>query len=167
MSGVNFVRIVSIAWIYFLILAYFLKDPYQKMLDFLTIKGVFLYAVMHIGCIFPGCCHGYPSSWGLYSNKTGYICFPIQLVEVVINLLLGVILLYMRKKERYIGLLNPWYMVMFGATRIVTEFLRDNTKLFWGLSEMALHALASLVLGAIAIFLARCRKERITKHETN
>ena len=161
MSGMNFVRIVSIAWIYFLALAYILKDPAHKILDFLTIKGVFLYVVVHIGCVFQGCCHGYPSNWGMYSNVTGYVCFPIQLIEVISNLLIGIVLLFMRKNVKYQGLLNPWYMVMFGATRLVTEFFRDNKKLLWGLSEMSLHALAALILGSIAIFVVSQRKERI------
>lgn len=162
-AGMNYVRIVSCLWIYFLLLAHLLKDPYKKMLDFLTIKGNYFYAVAHIGCIFPGCCHGYPSEWGLYSNSAGYVCFPVQLVEVLINMLIGFALLKMRKKDKFQGLLNPWYMLLFGGTRFITEFFRDNNKLFWGISEMALHALLSFILGFLALIILNRRKEKEVK----
>lgn len=166
-AGLKFVRIVNFCWIYFLLLAYFLKDPYENILDLLTIKGAFFYAIAHIGCIFPGCCHGYASDWGIYSNNAGYVCFPIQLVECTINIMIGFILLAMRKNKKFHGQLNPWYMIMFGATRFVTEFLRDNDKLFWGISELAIHALVSFILGSVAIIIINQRKEKMYQNEKN
>jgi len=167
MAGMNFVRIVPLAWLYFLSSAYLLKDPYQKMMDYLTLTSVWFYVIAHIGCIFPGCCHGYPSEWGIYSNTVGYRCFPVQIIEVLINIIINCLLLWMRKQNRFQGMLYPWYLIMFGSTRIVTELFRDNKKLFWGLSELSLHALISVVLGTLVLIILHCRKEKSAYNEKN
>lgn len=165
MIGMNYVRIVHLFWIYFWVLARLLKDPYKKMSDYLTIIVGWFYIFAHSGCLFPGCCHGYPSQWGIYSNAAGYVCFPVQVIEIVINVTISFILLWMRKQEQFQGILNPWYMFMFGSTRIVTEFFRDNEKLFWGLSEMALHAVVALLLGSAALIVIYYRKGKRAHNE--
>lgn len=167
MDGMNYVRIVYLFWLYFPVLADLLKDPREQMMDYLTLTAMWFYVIAHIGCIFPGCCHGFPSEWGIYSNAVGYVCFPVQLVEVGVNLIICFVLLWMRKQDRFRGTLYPWYMFLFGSTRVITECFRDNTKLFLGLSELALHALISMILGAIALILIYRRKGKTTHNETN
>jgi prolipoprotein diacylglyceryltransferase len=36
---------------------------------------------------------------------------------------------------------------MFGSTRFLLEFARDNEKLFWGISNLAIQAFIMLVVG--------------------
>lgn len=157
MSGLNFIRIVPFLWSYFALLAWYLKDPYGKVFDLLTLVGAFLFVVARIGCIFPGCCHGYPSRWGLYSNVAGTVCFPVQIVEIVIGLIVAFLLLGMSKRNACQGKIYPYYLIMFGSTRFVLEFFRDNAKLFWGLSELSLFAAACVVLG-IGILIYQKKK---------
>ena len=120
--------------------------------------GSFLFGFARIGCIFPGCCHGYPSSWGLYSNEAGTVCFPIQIIEIIVSFILALIMWNMHSKERFQGKLYPWFLVLFGSTRFVLEFLRDNQKLFWGISELALHALSCFIVGMILLTLSKKRR---------
>lgn len=153
----NFIRIVPFLWSYFALLAWYLKDPCGKVFDFLTIVGAFLFVVARIGCIFPGCCHGYPSEWGLYSNVAGAVCFPIQIIEIVVGMIVAFLLLYLSKKPTCQGKIYPYYLVLFGGTRFVLEFFRDNEKLFLGLSELTLFAAACVILG-IGILLYQRKK---------
>jgi len=155
----NYVRMVVWIGAYGWLLAKLFHDPYEKIQDFLMLIGSFLFGFARIGCIFPGCCHGYPSSWGLYSNEAGTVCFPIQIIEITVSFTLALILWHMHTKERFQGKLYPWFLVMFGSTRFVLEFFRDNHKLFWGISELALHALSCLIVGAVILTLSR-KKQR-------
>jgi len=154
----NYVRMV--VWIgpYGWLLAKLFHDPHEKIQDFLMLIGSFLFGFARIGCIFPGCCHGYPSSWGLYSNEAGMVCFPIQIIEIVVSFILAFIMWHMHTKERFRGKLYPWFLVMFGSTRFVLEFFRDNQKLFWGISELALHALVCFTVGMITLTLSKKRR---------
>ena len=116
----------------------------------------------HIGCIFPGCCHGYPSPWGLFSNNAGTVCFPIQLIEAASSVLIGLLLaaFFMRGKQE--GLLYGWYLLLFGSTRFIWEFFRNNEKIWNGVSELAMHALVAAILG-LAILVTVCLRRRGNK----
>jgi len=53
------------------------------------------------------------------------------------------------KKTQFItnGELYPLMMMLFGSTRFIWEFFRDNEKLFFGISNLAIHALIMGVVG--------------------
>ena len=54
--------------------------------------------------------------------------------------------------------LNEFFATV-GYSRFLLEFLRDNDKLFLGISELALHALAMALIGAVWL-IADKRKRR-------
>ena len=54
---------------------------------------------------------------------------------------------YMAKRGIQKGILLSWMMVTFGFTRFVLEFFRDNDKIIFNISELALHALATMLVG--------------------
>ena len=116
--------------------------------------------IAHIGCIFNGCCRGYPSSWGIYNHITDSILFPIQIIESVTSLAITVFLVIYAKKHQFDanGKVYPIMLVLFGATRFIWEFFRDNYKLFFGLSKLALWALLAFVVGVIWLVVQH-RKE--------
>lgn len=155
MGGLNFVRIATFLPVPILILTTIFKDPFYKVADFLAPLVAIYHGVTHIGCIFAGCCHGYPSQWGLYSNNAQTICFPIQPIEALSSILVGLILLIMMKRNVQRGKLYAWYLVLYGATRFVWEFFRDNEKIWNGISELAFHALAALLIGTVALIIAQ------------
>lgn len=51
-------------------------------------------------------------------------------------------------------------LMLFGYSRFFLEFLRDNDKLFWGISGLALRTMLNGVVGTIAYFLIK-RKNKI------
>ena len=93
MIGLNFVRVVTFMPVPIYLMTLLLKDPFGKVADFIAPLIAVFHGVTHLGCIFPGCCHGYPAAWGLYSNDAGTVCFPIQPIEAVSSLLVAAVLL--------------------------------------------------------------------------
>jgi len=152
-QGFNLVRSVAFLPALYWALSRLFKKPYTEFSDFLAPVGVSGFGIIRIGCIFTGCCQGYPSHWGLYSNIAETKCFPIQPIEAAVSLIIGAILFVMAKKKIQQGKLLCWMMIMFGSTRFVLEFFRDNNKLFLNISELAIHALVTLIVGLIVLIV--------------
>ena len=165
MIGLNFVRIVTFMPVPIYLMCRLLKDPFGKVADLIAPLIAVFHGVTHLGCVFPGCCHGYSASWGLYSNEAGAVCFPIQPIEAVSSLLVAAVLLVMLKKGIQRGKLYAWYLVLFGGTRFFWEFLRDNEKVFGNISELALHALGALIVGLAALAVMKWLIKRSPVYE--
>lgn len=161
-GGENNVRL----FIYVPLIAYFvavlMRIDRKKMCDFLAPCMILTQGVGHWGCIFGGCCQGYPMSWGLYNIDTGLTHFPIQPIEAIGALLIVAYLLYRTKKLNYKpdGLQYPIMLILFGSTRFVFEFFRDNEKIFLGVSSLAFHALFACLIGVFAYIMIVRRKRQ-------
>lgn len=127
--------------------------------DILAVANLLNYAICSLGCLFTGCCIGYPSSRGIYAPTTEKNAFPIQVVNAAIMVSITIYLVYRSKKLGYEadGKQFPWMFILFGSTRFVTEFFMDNEKVFLGCSVVALHALFMLSVG-IVILVVTCRR---------
>lgn len=109
-------------------------------------------AVSHWGCIFVGCCHGYPCSWGIINPAYNVKMFPIQPLEAIVALLVVITVCLYEKRHDYAvdGLAYPLMLMLFGYSRFLLEFLRNNSKLLFGLSALSLHALFMALVGTVA-----------------
>lgn len=157
MNGLNFVRIVTFMPIPVFLLVRIFRDSFWDVADFVAPLLAIFHGVTHIGCVFPGCCNGYPAQWGLYSNNVGHVCFPIQLIEALSSVLIGIVLLIMIKRGIQDKRLYAWYLFLYGSTRFVWEFFRDNEKIWHGISELAFHSLVAMLLGIVALILMNRR----------
>lgn len=161
MIGLNYIRIVTFLPIPILLLSRVFKDSFENVVDFVSPLLAVFHGVTHLGCIFEGCCHGFSSTWGLYSNNARTVCFPIQPIEAISSILIGILLLTMIRRGKEKGKLYPWYLILFGSTRFIWEFFRDNEKIWHGISELAFHALGALFVGLIwFVFLKRFSKRK-------
>lgn len=108
-------------------------------------------AVSHIACMFAGCCHGYPSEWGLWNPITKNTMFPIQPIESLTSFFVFLICINFAKKENYkpTGKVNALFLILFGTTRFFLEFLRDNDKVLGSISNLALHAALMVFVGLV------------------
>jgi phosphatidylglycerol:prolipoprotein diacylglycerol transferase len=59
----------------------------------------------------------------------------------------------MRRRGGVPGRIFYLYLLLLGACRFMVEFLRINPRVFWGLSEAQLIAIAMMVTGVIALSL--------------
>ena len=151
-GGNNIVR----GFVYIPLIAYpvtkLFKISWGKMCDFIAPCVCLSHGVSHIGCIFTGCCAGYPSDWGIYNFRYDGPAFPVQIFEAITALAIFTYLVYMNPKSNYntCGKSYPLMIILFGSTRFLWEFARNNKKIFMGCSSLAFHALFMFVVGIIA-----------------
>ena len=95
--------------------------------------------------------------WGIYNPLYKDIRFPIQPIEALTAVAIVVFLFLRAKRRNYVpdGFEYPLMLVLFGSTRFIFEFFRDNTKMILGCSNLAFHALFMFVVGVIWIAIAK------------
>ncbi len=152
-GGNNIVRIFWWLGVFVIPVSKLLKLDTMKCLDFVSPCLCLNHGIAHLGCNFAGCCHGYESSWGLYSPEAGHVCFPNQIIESVVALGIAFFIWKREQKKGYQkridGLSFPIMLMVFGATRFLLEFLRDNNKVFLGISDLSIHAVTNFVMGLV------------------
>lgn len=139
------------------------KVPYTRLCQLIAPVPCIAHGISHLGCVFEGCCRGYPCPWGLYNVYTQERCFPSQWLEAFVALAI-VGMLQIRSRKRNWGLDSramPLMLFSFGGTRFFLEFLRDNTKLFWNISDLALHALFCALVGGVWLLRLRGREDPV------
>lgn len=166
-GGNNIVRIFVYVPLVGLPVASMLKIDVKKMLSLLSFGPLLVHGISHFGCIFFGCCSGYPCSWGVYNPFYEDYRFPIQPIEALAAVAIVVYLFLRAKKRKYVpdGYEYPLMLVLFGSSRFLFEFLRNSEKLFWGISNLAIHALFMFVVGVIWICI-RMHKYKPSKSIT-
>lgn len=129
-----------------------LKIEWARGCDFVAPCVPLVQAVAHWGCIFAGCCHGYPCSWGIYNPLLDENVFPCPPLEALVALMVVLIVCSYEKKRNYNsdGLAYPLMLMLFGYSRFLLEFLRDNPKPILGVSTLAVHALFMALVGTAA-----------------
>ena len=92
--------------------------------------------------------------------------FPIQFVESFAALVVVIIVERYMKKRNYEpdGLAYPMMLMLFGYSRFLLEFLRDNQKIAFGISTLALHALFMALVGT-AVYVTIKEQPKIRKKE--
>ena len=115
-------------------------------------------------CIFTGCCHGYPFAHGIYNPAYGIRLFPVQLCETGTSLLIAFYLIVWARESNYAtnGKSFPIMLMLFGTARFMWEFFRNNTKILWGCSDVGLHALFMVLVGAVAFICLSLKDKRGT-----
>ena len=129
---------------------------FKDCCEFVTPSTCIVYGIARIGCCFAGCCHGIPMERGMYSYIAGYRCFPVQLCEGLTSLAIAGYMVFLARKKNYDSRENTLYptmLVLYGGTRFIWEFFADNKKVFFHVSELALWALATCLLGCVWLFL--------------
>ena len=84
---------------------------------------------------------------------------PAPVYETILYLGVFAILWSMRKTYHPVGRLMYWYLVLAGAARFLVEFVRINPRVFHGLSEAQLIAIAMMIVGGVVLILTREKDE--------
>lgn len=160
-GGNNIVRIFIYVPLVGIPVAQLLKVDKKKMLSLLSFGPLLVHGISHFGCIFYGCCSGYPWKYGIYNPFYKDYRFPIQPIEALGAVAIVIYLFIRAKKRNYTpdGLEYPIMLVLFGSSRFLFEFCRSGDKMFWGISNLAIHALFMFVVGIIwLVVIQRKRK---------
>lgn len=133
------------------------RTPYKVLSDWLAPMPLLLFAIFRIACTTAGCCMGYPVKWGIYNPWLNDYMFPVQLLEALLSVLILIFLMIRMKKRNYVpdGKSMPLMLAVYGAVRFFTEFLRQNEKLFLGISAAALHSLFMCAAGVVILLCMR------------
>lgn len=168
-GGNNIVRVFVWVPLVALPVSKLFKIDWEKSCDYLA-PCVPLMQTTHWGCIFAGCCHGYPCSWGIYNPVLNENTFPNQILEALVALCVVINVWRYIKKRNFDakGLAYPLMLILFGYSRFLLEFLRDNEKLIFGISSLAFHALFMALVGTAAYFSIdeRNKKRKMNRKKT-
>ena len=148
----------------YLLPAKILKIDFKKLWILLAVGAPLIQAIGHIGCIFTGCCCGYPASWGIYNEVKDYrgtYLFPNQLLESLVALAITFFFMWKDRKNGYAPNAKhyPMMLIMFASTRFFLEFLRNEPKLLLGLSRVSFHMLFAIVVAIVWLIILN-RKEK-------
>lgn len=138
-----------------------LKIEWKKCCSALAVGTPLVQGIGHIGCIFAGCCEGYPSSWGIYNARTQMYHFPNQLIEAIVAISIAIFIMHLIKKNNYKPDTThyPIMLILYGSTRFLLEFLRSNEKLILWCSALAFHALFMCLVGIVALIVIKKKRK--------
>lgn len=161
-GGQHIVCIFVYAPLLALIVAKILKISWKQICFIIAPCFPLNHMVGHLGCFFAGCCRGYPTNAGFYDPLAQCYYFPIQPIESAVALAIVIVLLMYAKKKKYYPdpIFYPLMLVMFGSTRFILEFFRDNEKILFGCSSLSFHALFMAIAGAIAIAIIKKKEKK-------
>jgi prolipoprotein diacylglyceryltransferase len=115
----------------------------------------FTIAIGRVGCLTAGCCGGIPyDGWCAFRGADGLPRYPAQVFEIIFQLAIGILFVFMVKRRLLFGRLFSFYLIAYGIFRFLTEFVRETPKFYGGQSGYQLLALGMIPLGA-AFFLKR------------
>ena len=163
-GGQNIVRVYIFVPLIHYCYGRILNMPIAKTMDLTAPFPCILLGFAKFGCLIDGCCRSWLHvDWGMYNPIVNATLFPVQLFEGLTALFIVIMVWMIARDHNYNaqGRTMPIMLLLFGITRFGWEFLRDNTKLFWGLSEFSLWALASAIMGII--WLVWLDKKKVKK----
>jgi phosphatidylglycerol---prolipoprotein diacylglyceryl transferase len=125
-------------------------------------------AIGRVGCTLNGCCYGLESdSWCsiIYTDPNSYgplgiPVLPTQVFEIIYDLIVFGVLLFLRKKLKPDGALFTVYFALYGAWRFGIEFLRQGTPFLFGMHQAQFIGLIVLLITIpIIVFKVRWKKK--------
>ncbi len=142
------------------------KLPAMRLLDVLSPSLMLGAAIGRLGCYCAGCCYGRPAAvpWAIvftdeYANRMfgtplGVELHPTQLYNFVAAALIFVFLLWLAARRKFDGQVFAAMLVLYGATRYVTEIYRGDPGRALGFTTALSQAqLTGIILVAAGAFL--------------
>lgn len=160
-SGQSLYGGIIFAAIYVVFMSLCLKKKKAILFDFVAPLGMIVVTGARLGCFFAHCC-GAPLRY--VGEKAFYL--PVQLFEVVLDLLLLAFLLYVEKNKLTWGekenKKSAWngnqaliVMVCYGMYRFILEFFRDNPRFWLNMSLPQYYSLICIAIGVWGLFRRR------------
>lgn len=138
--------------LYCILFSKIMKCSWKVMWDYTMCAPLIIHIVCRWGCVFMGCCHGFPCEWGIYNLRTDCIVFPIQIIESVVAFTILCYVVYRSKKREYKadGYNVPIILISYGIARFFLEYFHDNSKHIFGWSKMTFQCIITIIVGIMA-----------------
>jgi phosphatidylglycerol:prolipoprotein diacylglycerol transferase len=112
----------------------------------------FAVSIGRVACFQGGCCYGTPTSlpWGVVFptaiDGPAIVRHPTQLYEAAFHFVMAVILVCLGRKELFRGQLIKIYLLSYLVYRFMTEFIRPEPAVWFGITGYQAAALALMPL---------------------
>lgn len=145
------------------------KKNFFEFADLMAPCFCVAHAFGRIGCLLVGCCYGVATGettqFGLCTYNgacavkylDGTMRLPAPLLETVFLLLLCVVLVLIFRKEKHLGTVTGWYLVLYAIWRFVIEMFRgDAARGKYGpLYTSQWISIAILIAGVVILIFSR------------
>ena len=112
----------------------------------------FSIAVGRVGCLTEGCCRGTAwDGWCAVRYADGVPRHPTQLYEILFHLTVGIAFIAMVRRGVLFGRVFALYLVLYGAFRFLTEYVRDTPRNTVSLGRWPLSGYQALALVMVAL----------------
>lgn len=138
-----------------LLISGFNKNRFAKWLDYCTTFTLVLLICVRTGCFLSGCCGAF-TIW----NEDTPIILPVQLFEVVFDILILELCLKFKNTETPPGKMYPVFMISYSVIRFFIEYLRNSPKDLFGFSNGQLFAVIGILFG-ILLYVYFNKKSKI------
>ncbi len=147
-KGISFFGAVFFIPISFMIGTYMFKEKTLDILDVVAPGVSIMLFIMKLWCLKEGCCGG-----RLLKISNFWFEFPSQIVEGINGLVLMTVILIIGHKMRYRGKLYPLLMIMYGVTRFILNFFRQEYADHIGLlpPNGTIWSILSIIIGIVWI----------------
>lgn len=135
------------------------RKSVTEWLDFITVPYISFHAIARLGCFLGGCCYGvetdgpfgvvFPDSPESGVYHYGHKVLPINLFEACGLILIGVLIFFFVKKNRYIVFVSA-YAVM----RFILEFWRGDDRGAYIGALSPSQFVSVLIVAAVAVWIA-------------
>ncbi len=143
-----------------------------RMLDLAAPAAALGYGIGRIGCLTSGDGdYGINTTlpWGVHMAKNALVpptppdalVQPTPVYELLFAIVIFWLLWRLGRRALPLGFLTGLYLVLSGIGRFLVEFVRINPKLYWGMSNAQVAALASVAVGIAVILWSRSRNVRV------
>ena len=147
------------------------KHNFFEFTDLMAPCFCVAHAFGRIGCLLVGCCAGEePGEPVLFGAATyngacavtyadGHQHLPVPLMEAIFLVLLCVVLILILKKEKKLGTVTGWYLVLYAIWRFVIESFRGDAErgIFGPFSTSQWISFAILIAGVVILVTAKKR----------
>ena len=161
-TGANYFGMLLTVLLFWIVLSLILMVNPLKLLDISTMYlPVYLFFIK-LACYCTGCCWGIPWEKGPYNHHISHPGnqVPVQLIEAIWALLIFLFLLWYRKKAKT-GSLFPIYMILYSATRFLSEFFRHEENILGPLKMYHILCLIGIAYGAFHLLFLHFYRETI------
>ncbi len=137
-----------------------LKWPARKMFDILMISAMIMSAVGRIGCLLCGCCSGKPSDmpWAALFPYRAVAVHPTQLYMFFSELIIVIILMRLRRRQKYDGQTFWSGIFLYSFYRLIVEFYRTNPIFVCGLTHAQVFSVITLAVSGLYLYAKRCSR---------
>ena len=128
-----------------------------KTMDLLATGLPLSLFVAKLACFFHGCCSGIKLSGSWYYNlRTLQHEFPVQLLEAIVAQALYHFLCWYQKRNKIAGSVVPVYLILYAASRFVTEFFRaDLPNVLGPFDAYQVMSVVYALLGGMILYMLR------------